>query len=122
MVSQDCVLFARSVRENIKYGYEDASDEEMYKAANLASAHEFIMNLTNGYDTGLTHRLKLVYFNWFSIILSFNFVSPVETLLTVMKGLMNLIKCRRVINSTLALWSCLMQNALPISQRCTSTQ
>lgn len=122
MVSQDCVLFARSVRENIKYGYEDASDEEMYRAANLASAHEFIMNLTNGYDTGLTHRLKLVYFNWFSIILSFNFVSPVETLLTVMKGLMNLIKCRRVINSTLALWSCLMQNALPISQRCTSTQ
>lgn len=116
------MLFARSVRENIKYGYEDASDEEMYRAANLASAHEFIMNLTNGYDTGLTHRLKLVYFNWFSIILSFNFVSPVETLLTVMKGLMNLIKCRRVINSTLALWSCLMQNALPISQRCTSTQ
>lgn len=53
MVSQDCVLFARSVRENIKYGVE-ASDEEMFKAARLASAHDFIVNLPNGYDTGQT--------------------------------------------------------------------
>ncbi|XP_044063696.1 antigen peptide transporter 1 [Siniperca chuatsi] len=51
VVSQDCMLFARSVRENIKYGYESASDEEMYRAAKLASAHEFIMELSNGYDT-----------------------------------------------------------------------
>nr|AEE65413.1 transporter-associated with antigen processing 1 [Dicentrarchus labrax] len=51
VVSQDCVLFARSVRENIKYGYEDASDEEMYRAAKLASAHEFIKDLSNQYDT-----------------------------------------------------------------------
>ncbi|XP_042346306.1 LOW QUALITY PROTEIN: antigen peptide transporter 1 [Plectropomus leopardus] len=51
VVSQDCVLFARSVRENIKYGYEDASDEEMYRAAKMASAHEFIMELSSGYET-----------------------------------------------------------------------
>lgn len=51
MVSQDCVLFARSVRENIKYGVE-ASDEEMFRAARLASAHDFILKLPNGYDTG----------------------------------------------------------------------
>ncbi|XP_035528887.1 antigen peptide transporter 1 [Morone saxatilis] len=51
VVSQDCVLFARSVRENIKYGYEDASDEEMYRAAELASAHGFIMDLSNQYNT-----------------------------------------------------------------------
>lgn len=56
VVSQDCVLFARSVRENIKYGYEDASDEDMYEAARLASAHEFITELSKGYDTGSTHR------------------------------------------------------------------
>lgn len=56
MVSQDCVLFARSVRENIKYGYEDASDEEMYEAAKQASAHDFIMELSKGYDTGLTQN------------------------------------------------------------------
>lgn len=61
MVSQDCVLFARSVRENIKYGCEDASDEEMYKAAKLASAHDFIMELSNGYDTGSTHRLSFFF-------------------------------------------------------------
>lgn len=46
------MLFARSVRENIKYGYEHASDEEMYRAAKLASAHEFIMDLSDGYNTG----------------------------------------------------------------------
>ncbi|XP_056300185.1 antigen peptide transporter 1 [Pseudoliparis swirei] len=51
VVSQDCVLFARSVRENIKYGVEDASDEEMHAAAKRASAHEFIMELSGGYDT-----------------------------------------------------------------------
>lgn len=51
VVNQDCTLFARSVRENIKYGYEDASDEEMHRAAKLASAHEFIKDLSKGYDT-----------------------------------------------------------------------
>ncbi|XP_076006530.1 antigen peptide transporter 1 [Genypterus blacodes] len=51
VVSQDCVLFARSVRENIKYGCEDASDEEMHEAARLASAHDFITKLSKGYDT-----------------------------------------------------------------------
>lgn len=59
VVSQDCVLFARSVRENIKYGYKDASDEEMYKAARLASAHDFIMELSNGYNTGSAHKLSI---------------------------------------------------------------
>lgn len=53
VISQDCVLFARSVRENIKYGVE-ASDEEMFRVAKLASAHDFILNLPNGYDTGQT--------------------------------------------------------------------
>uniref|UniRef100_A0A7N6AD47 Antigen peptide transporter 1 n=1 Tax=Anabas testudineus TaxID=64144 RepID=A0A7N6AD47_ANATE len=51
VVSQDCVLFARSVRENIKYGYENATDDQMYEAAKLANAHDFIMELSNGYDT-----------------------------------------------------------------------
>lgn len=50
------MLFARSVRENIKYGREDASDEQMFEAARLASAHEFIMELSNGYDTGSTYK------------------------------------------------------------------
>lgn len=59
MVSQDCVLFARSVRENIKYGYEKASDEQMFEAAKLASAHDFIMELSNGYDTGSKYKLSI---------------------------------------------------------------
>uniref|UniRef100_A0A672G490 Antigen peptide transporter 1-like n=2 Tax=Salarias fasciatus TaxID=181472 RepID=A0A672G490_SALFA len=51
VVSQDCLLFARSVRENIKYGRENASEEEMIEAAQLASAHSFITGLPSGYDT-----------------------------------------------------------------------
>ncbi|XP_072249683.1 antigen peptide transporter 1 [Leuresthes tenuis] len=51
VVSQECVLFARSVRDNIKYGHENASDEDMYRAARMASAHKFIEELSSGYDT-----------------------------------------------------------------------
>ncbi|XP_077432605.1 antigen peptide transporter 1 [Vanacampus margaritifer] len=51
VVSQDCALFARSVRENIKYGCPDASDEDMFQAARMASAHDFIMGLSKGYNT-----------------------------------------------------------------------
>ncbi|KAM9852192.1 antigen peptide transporter 1 isoform 2-T2 [Aulostomus maculatus] len=56
VVSQNCVLFARSVRENIKYGCRDASDEEMYRAAEMASAHEFITGLPNGYETDIGEK------------------------------------------------------------------
>uniref|UniRef100_A0A3P8W604 Transporter 1, ATP-binding cassette, sub-family B (MDR/TAP) n=2 Tax=Cynoglossus semilaevis TaxID=244447 RepID=A0A3P8W604_CYNSE len=51
VVSQDCVLFARSVRENIKYGCSNVSDADMYNAAKMANAHEFILGLPNQYDT-----------------------------------------------------------------------
>uniref|UniRef100_A0A672SX15 Antigen peptide transporter 1-like n=1 Tax=Sinocyclocheilus grahami TaxID=75366 RepID=A0A672SX15_SINGR len=51
VVSQEPVLFARSVQENIKYGKENASDEEMSAAAKLANADDFILNLPKGYDT-----------------------------------------------------------------------
>ncbi|CAF88941.1 unnamed protein product, partial [Tetraodon nigroviridis] len=51
VVSQDCVLFARPIRENITYGLEDVPEDEIYRAAKLASAHDFIMKLPNGYDT-----------------------------------------------------------------------
>lgn len=52
VVSQEPVLFARSVKENIKYGREEASDEEMFRAAKMANAHKFINELRQGYDTG----------------------------------------------------------------------
>lgn len=51
MVLQDVNLFTGTIRENIRYGNEKMSDEEVYKAAKLANAHNFIMNLPNGYDT-----------------------------------------------------------------------
>ena len=53
MVLQDTHLFTGTVRENIRYGRLDATDEEVIEAAKIASAHSFIMNLKNGYDTVL---------------------------------------------------------------------
>ncbi len=54
MVLQDTHLFAGTVRENIRYGRLDATDEEVVDAAKTASAHSFIMRLKDGYDTVLT--------------------------------------------------------------------
>lgn len=53
MVLQDTHLFTGTVRENIRYGRLDATDEEVEQAAKTASAHSFIMRLENGYDTML---------------------------------------------------------------------
>ncbi len=53
MVLQDTHLFTGTVRENIRYGRLDATDEEVIEAAKVASAHSFIMRLENGYDTML---------------------------------------------------------------------
>lgn len=55
MVLQDTHLFTGTVRENIRYGRLDATDEEVEAAAKIASAHSFIMNLEKGYDTILEH-------------------------------------------------------------------
>ena len=51
MVLQDTHLFTGTVRENIRYGRLDATDEEVVHAAKVASAHSFIMQLEHGYDT-----------------------------------------------------------------------
>ena len=53
MVLQDTHLFTGTVRENIRYGRLDATDEEVIEAAKTASAHSFIVRLENGYDTVL---------------------------------------------------------------------
>ncbi len=53
MVLQDTHLFTGTVRENIRYGRLDATDDEVVEAAKTASAHSFIMRLENGYDTVL---------------------------------------------------------------------
>lgn len=53
MVLQDTHLFTGTVRENIRYGRLDATDEEVEQAARTASAHSFIIHLEHGYDTML---------------------------------------------------------------------
>ena len=54
MVLQDTHLFTGTVRENIRYGRLDTTDEEIVSAAKLANAHYFISHLPEGYDTVLT--------------------------------------------------------------------
>lgn len=53
VVLQDPFLFSETVRENIRYGRLSASDDEVEQAAHQARAHEFILQLPNGYDTVL---------------------------------------------------------------------
>lgn len=53
MVLQDTHLFTGTIRENIRYGRLDATDEEVVEAAKIANAHSFIKRLEHGYDTVL---------------------------------------------------------------------
>jgi ATP-binding cassette subfamily B protein len=60
IVPQDTVLFNDSIRYNIRYGKSDASDDEVEAAARMASIHDFIVTLPQGYDTRVGERgLKL---------------------------------------------------------------
>lgn len=54
IVLQDTHLFTGTIMENIRYGKLDATEEEVYRAAKLAHADQFIQRLPNGYDTVLT--------------------------------------------------------------------
>ena len=56
VVQQDVYLFVGSVKENIRYGKPDATDDEIIEAAKSANAHEFIMGLPDGYDTYIGQR------------------------------------------------------------------
>lgn len=56
VVLQDTFLFNSTIRENLLYGKPDATDEELHAAARAAYAHEFIMELPDGYDTEIGER------------------------------------------------------------------
>ena len=56
IVQQDIYLFNDSMKENIRYGRLDATDEEIIEAAKRANIHDYIMTLPNGYDTQIGER------------------------------------------------------------------
>lgn len=56
IVQQDVFLFTGTIKENILYGKQDATDEEVIIAAKRANIHEFIINLPDGYDTYIGER------------------------------------------------------------------
>ena len=56
VIAQDPFLFSSTVRENLAFGRPEATDEEIYEAARLAQAHEFIERLPDGYDTIIGER------------------------------------------------------------------
>lgn len=51
VVLQEPFIFSRSIRDNLKYGNHNSTDEEMFAASKIANAHHFIKNLPEGYDT-----------------------------------------------------------------------
>lgn len=55
-IEQDVFLFSRSIAENIAFGKQDATMDEIIQAANEAQAHEFIMSFENGYETIIGER------------------------------------------------------------------
>ena len=56
VMTQDNFLFSGTIRENIRYGRLDATEEEIVAAAKAVHAHEFIVNLEHGYDTEISER------------------------------------------------------------------
>ncbi len=56
IMTQDNYLFSGTLRDNIKYGRPDATDEEMIEASKAVHAHDFIEKLEKGYDTEITER------------------------------------------------------------------
>ncbi|MEL6816648.1 MAG: ABC transporter ATP-binding protein, partial [Cyanobacteria bacterium J06598_3] len=56
IVLQDSILFGTTVRDNIAYGTAHATDADIEKAAKLANAHDFILQLPQGYDTLMSER------------------------------------------------------------------
>src|SRR5919198_519332 len=56
VVSQDPILFSNSIRDNIAYGKPNASDVEIIEVAKAANAHDFIVDLPNGYNTQIGER------------------------------------------------------------------
>ena len=59
MVLQDTWLFGGTIKENIKYGKPDATDEEVIEAAKAAHVHHFIKTLQKGYDMVINEESRI---------------------------------------------------------------
>ena len=59
-VGQEPTLFATSIRENIRHGNPNATDEEIQEAAKMSNAHDFITSFSDGYDTQVRRRRSWV--------------------------------------------------------------
>lgn len=59
LVNQEPILFATSIKENILFGKEDASMEQVVDAAKAANAHDFIIKLPGGYDGQVQHHIDM---------------------------------------------------------------
>ncbi len=60
MVLQDAWLYSGTIKENIRYGHPDASDEEIYEACKMAHVDHFIKTLDNGYDTEINEESSAI--------------------------------------------------------------
>ena len=56
VMMQDSFIFSGTIKDNIRYGNKDASDEDVIRAAKTVCAHDFIMSLENGYETEVNER------------------------------------------------------------------
>ena len=56
VMMQDSFIFSGTIMDNIRYGNKDATDEEVIKAAKTVCAHDFIMDMENGYNTQVNER------------------------------------------------------------------
>jgi ATP-binding cassette subfamily B protein len=56
IVPQETILFSGTVRDNIRYGRPEATEEEVIAAAKIAQAHDFILKFSQGYDTHVEER------------------------------------------------------------------
>lgn len=66
IVSQEPILFATTIGENIKFGIEDATDEDIIKAAKMANAHDFISNFPD-----VSQDLQYCHVSWRVITVQF---------------------------------------------------
>jgi ATP-binding cassette subfamily B protein len=92
---QESVLFSGTIRDNIKYGKEEATEEEVITAAKAAQAHDFIMSFPDGYDATVGQRGVALLVNPKILILDDSTSSvDVDTEAKIQKALETLMKNR----------------------------